>query len=460
MQDFTRGKVTKQLASFALPMLIGNIFQQVYSMVDSMVVGRFVSGKALAAVGTSDMAVNFFIAVLIGLTTGASVVISQYYGAKDEENLSKTVSTSLIFLLGLSIVISVAGVALTPLFLQAMQVPGDILGDAIAYFRIIVGGLSFSMVFNVYSAYLRALGDSKRPLYILIFASLLNLGLDFLFVVGLGWGVSGAAWATILSQGVSAVLCYFYAGHAVPVLKIKRLVFDWPLLRQVLRYSIPAAVQMSINSLASLSIVRLINSFGSSALAGYTAATKIDGFAMMPLSSISMAVSTFVAQNIGAGDEKRARKGLWTSMVMMLALGIVIPLFILIFKEHLLSLFVTAGDADYANIIQVGSDYLSVIVSFYVLFGVFFSFNGFFRGAGDAVIVMALTICSLTIRACSAYFMADAFSMGPEAVAWSIPIGWALCSLIAFLYYRSGRWKGKGVVRAVTEPTQTKEEKQ
>ena len=447
MNDFTTGNPTRQIVMFALPMLIGNLFQQIYGLADAMVVGRYVGGLALAAVGSSTIIINFTLAVFIGLTTGASIVISQFFGAKEEDKLKKSVSTSFVFLLILGAAVSLAGYFLAPHLMKLLDVPEDIFANMLAYLRIIMVGTIFPVIYNMYTAYLRALGDSKRPLYILIIAVILNIGLDLLFVAVFKWGVAGAAWATIASQAVSAVLAHLYANHFVPLLKIERLSVDKGLLRLILRYSLPTALQMSLTSLANLTIMRLVNSFGAVSVAGYTAAVRIDQFAMIPMNNLSMAVSTFIAQNMGAGLEDRAKKGLRSAMLIMLSLAIILSLFVLILGRWLISMFVAPTDIAYAEILNVGVKYLSTLAYFYFLFAIFFSFNGFFRGVGDAVIVMALTISSLTIRAVAAHLLVAFFQMGPEAVAFSIPVGWGLCSIFCLFYYKKRLWAGKVAVR-------------
>jgi len=447
MRDFTKGSISKHLIAFSVPMLIGSVFQQLYSMVDAIVVGNYVGSGALAAVGTSAPVLGFLLGVLMGLTTGASVLVSQYFGANEPEKLSRTVSTSIIFMVILIVVISLVGFIGTPTFLRLLSVPDDIFADSVIYLQVSFAGLLFLMFYNIYTSFLRALGDARNPLYILILSTVLNIGLDILFVAGFNWGVAGAAYATIISQAMAAVVCLIYAHKKVPALKISKLIFDRELFPQILKYSIPSAIQLSLTSLAGLTIQRLVNSFGSIAIAGYTAAIRIDGFALMPLSSISMATSTLVAQNMGAGREDRAKKTLHDSLLLMLGVGITISALAWIFGRDLIAMFISGTPEEINSILAVGTKYLSIIVSFYSLFAIFFAFNGFFRGVGDAVIVMILTIFSLSLRAVCAHIMVDVFAMGPEAVAWSIPIGWGLCSLIAWIYYKRRIWAGKIVIK-------------
>ena len=449
MIDFTSGNPMKQIFSFALPMLVGNLLQQLYSMADTVIVGRFVSGTALAAVGSSNSIIQFLVSVLIGLTTGASVVISQFYGAKKEAELKRTVSTSIIFLAVFSIIITIGGVAGAGPLLRFLGVDDSIFEGAKLYLTIIMSGITFPVYFNMYMAYMRALGDSKSPLYILLFSTVLNIVLDILFVAGFGWGIAGAAIATIISQALAMVFCIWVAVRKIDLLRIPKMVLDKTILKLILTYGIPTSIQLSITSLASLTIMRLVNSFGAIAVAGFSAGIRVENFALMPLSNINTAISTFVGQNMGADKEARAKEGLWAGMKLMIIISIVTSALLLIFSSTFMAQFVNEGDINAAAIIHEGTLYLSIISLFYILFGIFFAFNGFFRGAGDAIIIMILTITSLTIRTVSAHLIAAHTSMEIVAVAWSIPIGWGLCGFFAFVYYKMGWWKGKVVTNKV-----------
>ena len=446
MKDFTKGNPTTQILLFSLPMLIGSVFQQFYNMADAVVVGRYVSSSALAAVGTAGTIINFMLAIMGGLATGASVMISQFYGAGEQEKLRRTVSTSVVALLALIFVISTGGIAIMPAFMRALNVPADIFDDTLLYLRILLAGMVFMMIYNLFTAYLRALGDTKRPLYILMLSTILNIFLDLLFVLKFDMGVAGVAWATLIAQAIAGIACYAYVVKRVPLLTLKNLAFDPVLFRSLLRYSVPAAIQLSLTSFASLTIVRLVNSFGSVEIAGYTAAIKLDQLALMPLMNLSLAVSTFVAQNMGAHQEERAKQGLRSGALIMGITAVVVSSFVMIFGRPLISFFVDENAASSAQIIQSGSSYLMVIAFFYILHAMFFAFNGFFRGVGDAVVVMALTITSLTIRAGSAHFLVHFGGLGIEAVAWSIPIGWGLCTLFCLWYYKKRLWQGKAAV--------------
>ena len=443
MKDFTEGKISKPLIAFAAPMIIGNLFQQLYSIVDAIVVGRYVGGGALAAVGISMGVVMLLVSILIGLTTGASVVISQFYGAKQYDRLKDTVSVSILFMIGLSVILTVLGVIFAPHLLRLLNTAPEIFDDALLYMRILMGGIVFPVFYNMYIAYLRALGDSRRPLYILIFTVVLSGILTLYTVIILGWGVMGAAASTVFAQFAAMVLCYFYAHRYVPLLQVKKLIFDYSLFRLIIKYGAPAALQMSIISLAHLFITRLINSFGPAAMAGITAVSRIDQLAIMPVATLSMALSTFVAQNMGAGIEERARKGFRTVTLYMVICSVFMSVLLMSFAPQLISLFLNQSDANSPEILRIGQTYLNTMVVFYFLFAFLFAFNGFFRGVGDAMIAMFFPVFSLAIRTLSAYGLVLLAGMGPEALAWSIAIGWGISSFFSWVYYKKRLWVGK-----------------
>jgi len=448
LNDFTKGSITKQIISFSIPMLIGNVFQQLYSMVDAMVVGRYVGSNALAAVGVAMSILQFLVSVLIGLTTGASVLISQYYGARKYDKMKRMVSTSVVFLGMFSVVVAVAGILFSPHLLRWLDATPEIMDDAVLYLRFLMGGMLFPVFYNMYTAYLRALGDSRSPLLILILCTIINTVLDLVFVMQFHMGVLGAAVATLIAQAVSAVLCYLYTLHKVPLLHVTSLTFDPKLFTEILKYGTPAAIQLSVVSLANLTITKLINSFGAAVMAGITAAAKIDQLAIMPVSNVSMALSTFVAQNMGAGQEDRARKGLRFAIVMMVVLAIFISVVLISLGPWLISMFLNRKDINAGIIAEVGLSYLNIMVIFYFLFAFLFAFNGFFRGVGDSVMAMVFPVASLFVRAVLAHLLVLFAGMGPEALAWSIPVGWALSSLAAWIYYYKRLWGGKMLVQA------------
>lgn len=446
MNDFTTGKIAKPLIAFAAPMMIGNLLQQTYNIVDAMIVGRFVGGDALAAVGVSSNVALFLISALIGLTTGSGIVIAQFFGAKQLDRLKSAVSVSIIFHFALSVVLMILGVLLAPALLRLLNTGDEIFDDALIYMRILLGGMLFPVFMNMYTAYLRALGDSRRPLYFLILSVICNAIVTPIFVIVLDWGVAGAAIATVFTQFLAALTCFLYAHLKVPLLHVDKLTFDFGLFRLILKYGIPAALQMSFVSLAHLFIVRLINSFGPAAMAGITTVSRIDSLATMPVYSMALALSTFVAQNMGAGLEDRAKKGFKTATLYMVAFSVIISVILMVFAPQLILLFLDQGDVNASEIVSTGQTYMHIMVMFYFLFAIFSSINGFFRGVGDAVIAMAFPIISLACRTGSAYALIGLAGMGPEALAWSIPIGWGVCCIGCWIYYKKRLWAGKVVV--------------
>ncbi|MDR1794832.1 MAG: MATE family efflux transporter [Erysipelotrichaceae bacterium] len=447
MRDFTKGNATKHIIIFALPMLVGNIFQQIYNVVDAMVVGQFVGGSALGAVGTGGTLFNFLIAILMGLTTGTSVLISQYYGAQEFNGLKRTVSTSMIFFFGMLILLTFGGIWAAPALLTILGVTPEIFPLAVIYLRVILGGMVFTITYNMYMAYLRALGNTRIALYSLVLAATLNVCLDLYFVTQLNLGVFGVAIATVISQGVAAAICFFYVLKFEPLLQVKEWVFETKIFRNILRYSIPAAIQLSLTSLGMLTIMSLVNSFGTTSVAGFTAGNKLDQMVTMPLANVSAALSTYVAQNIGANLEKRCREGLFSGLRIMFVYAIFISLVIMVVGPTLVGLFVNTKSSDAAQILAVGLEYMHIMAFAYFLFAIFFCFNGFFRGVGDALMAMAMPVFSLAVRVLFAYILARGFGMGIEAVAYSIPMGWGLSSLVSAIYYRAGKWRGKAAVQ-------------
>jgi len=437
----------KQILVFSVPLLIGNLLQNLFQVADTIIVGRFIGGTALAAVGSSMAIIQFLVAVLIGLATGASIVISQFFGAKKEEELKKTVSTSMIAMAGLAVILTILGVFGAGPMLRLLGVEDIIFYDARTYLRVLMAGIVFPIYLNVYMAYMRALGDSRSPLVILAISAVLNVVFTIMFIVVFDWGMIGVGMATLVAQALGTGACILMANWKIPQLRLglRDIKFDKKIFKLILTYGVPASIQLSITSLASLTIMRLVNSLGAVATAGFSAGLRIENFAMMPLMNINMAIATFVGQNIGAGNEARAKQGLMSGMKLMLGIGISTSAILLIFSPELMRLFVAPDDINALGIIREGALYLSIISMFYVLFGIFFAFNGFFRGVGDQVIVMILTITSLSIRALLAHVFVLSFGWGLESVAWSIPIGWALCGAYAYFHYKTDRWKGKAV---------------
>lgn len=443
MKDLTQGHVGKQLFLFALPMVVGNLFQQLYSVVDSIVVGKFIGTEALAAVGASFPIIYVLIAMVIGIGSGATVVISQYFGAKKMEEVRRTISTILIFLFFASIVVSFLGFVLCkPLFLL-LDVPAEILDEAVLYFRIYALGQIFFFGFNGITSILRGLGDSRTPLIFMIVSTLLNIGLDLLFVVAFNWGIEGVAYATVLSYGITFIgsAIYLQSTHAILSFKIKEFLFDREIFRQSMRIGLPTGFQQTFVAVGMMAILGIVSRFGTSVLAGYTVATRIDAIASMPAMNFGSALSAFVGQNIGAGKIKRIRNGLLSAILLSGLISVSVSALVLVFDVEILRLFTT----DLA-VIEEGRKYLVIVCSFYLLFSTMFAFHGFFRGAGETLVPMFVTLLALWfIRIPVALYLSG--KIGVDGIWWATPLAWGVGLLISVVYYFTGKWKNKGVIR-------------
>ena len=445
VKDMTVGSPSRILFFFAMPMILGNLFQQLYNIVDSVVVGNFVGEDALAAVGASYPITFLFVAIAIGASMGCSVVISQFFGAKRYGEMKTAIYTSLFSIGGLGIVLMGVGLLISTPILRLLGTPENIFADSATYLNIYFLGAGFLFLYNTLTAIFNALGDSKSPLVFLAIASVVNIGLDLLFVIQFQMGVAGVAWATLIAQGLSSVLSLVFLLrrlHRMETTDAHRL-YDVHMLTRMLRIAEPSMIQQSIVSMGMLFVQALVNSFGSTVVAGYTAATKIDSIAMMPMLNISNAVSSFTAQNIGGGKPERVRKGYRAALVMTAVIALVITGCLYLFGANFMSLFV---DADLSQgVIDVGVEYLRVVSVFYLLMGGMFSTNGLLRGSGDVKAFMTSTLCNFVCRVTCAYAFANL--LGASSIWWSIPMGWGVGLTISFLRYRSGKWANKSLVR-------------
>lgn len=436
--DMTEGVIWKQIFLFALPLMAGNLFQQLYNTVDSIIVGNFVGKEALAAVGSVGPIMNSLIGFFMGLSTGAGVVISQYYGAKREDRVQRAVHSMLCMTLFLCVVVTIAGILLCPTMLHLMQTPEDVYVQADEYLMIYFAGVSGLMIYNMGSGILRAVGDSKRPLYFLIFSACTNTVLDIVFVSGFKMGIAGAAWATVIAQCLSAVLVLVTLTRASGAYRIvwKKLAMDWAILKQIIRIGFPAALQMMITSISNIFVQSYINVFGSSVMAGWSAYSKIDMFMMMPMQSVSMAATTFVGQNLGAGKVKRARMGTRTALFLAMGTTVVIMIPLLTFAPLMVQMF--NGDT---AVISYGALFIRMLSPFYVLCCVNQVYASSLRGAGDSKAPMVIMLLSFVVFRQVYLFAASRIFGTIIPVAFGYPAGWLLCSLLIYLYYRFGHWE-------------------
>ena len=448
--DMTEGSIPRLLITFAIPLLIGNLFQQLYNTVDSIVVGNFVGKSALAAVGCTGPVINAFVSVFIGLSTGSTVVIAQYFGAKDRDRLSQAVHTTILVTLVTCVILTAAGVLATPLMLRLMQTPEDVLPQAAEYLRIFFWGITGVHLYNSCAGILRAVGDSTRPLYLLIFCTMTNTVLDVLFTGILGMGIAGAAWATVISQFLSAILVLrlLLRTDAAYRVELKQLRFDLPILGKILLIGIPSALQMGITSLSNVFVQSYVNRFASTVLAGWTAYNRVDSFAMLPMMSLSTSITTFVGQNLGAGKRDRAKAAVRQGLVMGLLTMTVLLTPLMLFAPQLTRLF--NGDSE---VVRYGSWFIRVISPFYLPFAVNQVYLGALRGAGDTRSSMVICLSSYVVFRQIYLFVSYRMGGGLLAVALGYPAGWVLCMVLLLLYY----YLNKNVMQAAAVGDRVKE---
>lgn len=436
----TEGVIWKQILAFSLPLLVGNLFQQLYNTVDSIVVGNYVSSQALAAVGTSNSLINLIIGMFLGISVGAGVIISQYYGAKNHRKLSWAVHTciALSIIGGLGMI--VLGVWLSPIILVWMNTPADVLADSTTYLRIYFCGSLFNIVYNMGSGILRAVGDSKRPLYYLIASSLTNVVLDLLFVLVFHWDVAGVAIATIISQGVSAVLVMWNLMRTKEPyrVEIKSIRIDKRMMKRVLMVGIPSGIQQSIISLSNVIVQSNINVYGSAAMAGFGSYSKVEGFIMLPLQTTCMSATTFTGQNIGAKKYDRVKKGIIQGMIMSAIYTVAVSLVLYFFGGEVLKIFSSEPD-----VIRFGQEAIGIIVPFYLTMTVHQIIMGTLRGAGKTFVTMLIGVGNMCILRMIYINCLVPFFPSFHAVVLCYPITWITTMLMDVLYCWKAKWLPK-----------------
>ena len=426
------------LLIFALPMMLGNFFQQAYTMADSVIVGRFVGEDALAAVGASYSLTNVFISIAIGGGVGASVITSQTFGRRDYPRMKRSVSTALLAFLAISIALGGVGLLFSRQIMVLLNTPQNILADATTYLNIYFIGLPFLFMYNVLSSMFNALGKSRIPLYLLIFSSLLNIGLDTWMVGPLQMGVAGAAWATLIAQGISAVLSFSIFLRELKTYpgKLEGRFFDLRELQNMGRVALPSILQQSTVSIGMMLVQSVVNSFGSQMLAGYSAAMRIESICVVPMSAMGNAISSYTAQNIGAGKEDRVRSGYRVSYGIIFAIAAAICLVVQLLARPLISLFLEAPSA---AAFDTGIACVRFMGWFYVLIGLKMISDGVLRGAGDMTMFTVANLVNLGLRVILAVTLAPRF--GIQFVWMAVPAGWLINYLISFFEYRTGKWK-------------------
>ena len=418
--DMTEGRIIPQLTDFTIPLVLGNLFQLTYNAADSVIVGKFVGDDALAAVGTAGPVMNMVILFISGMCMGAGILMSTQYGAKKYGHLERQISTTLLGGLAFSIVIAALLVIFAHPLLILLQVPADIIGPAGVYLRIVFTGLIFTFVYNFFSNTLRALGDSKAPLYFLIISAFLNIVLDLFFVVALKWGVPGSAVATVLSEGLC---CMIYIKKEVPLLCLgeKWRIFDVPILWRTFTYGITSALQQMCIQLGKICVQTVVNVQGVAFIAAFTAINRVDDFAMTPQGNIAHAATTFMAQNKGAGKIARMKKGFLSSLILQAVYTTVIAVLVFVFSRQIMELFVSDGSEE---VISLGMSYLQLIAFMYFMPSATNVIQGFFRGLGDLKVTLVSTVLNMAVRFLAAWIMIHILGGGFECLAWSNFVGW------------------------------------
>lgn len=436
-KDLTVGSPYRLIVRFALPLLLSQVFQQLYNTADSLIVGKFLGTEALAAVSSSGTLIFLLTSFFDGTAMGAGVIISRYFGAGDEDRASRAIHTNLAFGIASGIILTLVGVLFTPTLLRWMNTDPEVMPKAIEYFRYYFFGALALILYNVCRGIMNALGDSKRPLYYLIFSSLLNVVLDVLFVGVFRWGVWSAAVATVISQVASVILCLIHLARRNDAFRVyfSKIRFHWDMLKEIVKYGLPAGVQNSVIALANVMVQTQINSFGKFATAAYGSHAKIEGFAFMPIMSFNMAITTFVGQNLGAKQYDRAKKGARFGICTALLLAELVGLIYYLFAPHLIGAF----DSTEA-VVLLGTRQARTVTLFYFLLAFSHSVAAVCRGAGKAFVPMLVMLSIWCVfRIAYIQFVMEFFGR-IEYIYWAYPLTWAISSVIYLIYYLKSDW--------------------
>ena len=433
----TEGNILKILIRFAFPLFLGNLFQQMYNTVDSLVVGWFCGDNALAAVSSSGSLIFMLIGFLSGMSIGAGVVIARYFGAGDRENMDLAIHTTVAFGLAASVVMTLIGVLLSPQILRLMATPEVVMGDSVTYLRIYFAGSVGFVMYNIFVGILQAVGDSRHPLYYLIVSSLVNIVLDITFIAGFGMGVEGAAIATVISQLVSALLCLIQltCRQKNCRLYLRRIAFTPRLLKQIIRMGLPSGLQNSIIAFANVVVQSNINSFGELAMAGVGAYSKIEGFGFLPITSFTMALTTFIGQNLGAAQYERAKKGahfgIWATVVLAELIGVAV----FVFAPWLIAAF----DSN-PEVISIGVAKARTSTLFFFLLAFSHAISAVLRGAGRAIVPMTVMLVFWCVVRVGFLTITVPLTHSILMLYWVYPLTWALSSLTFLIYYKKADW--------------------
>lgn len=445
IKDLTEGNPQTVLWKFTIPMFISVIFQQLYNIADSVIAGKFAGENALAAVGASYPITMIFMAIAVGSNIGCSVVISQLFGAKEYGKMKTAVFTTLISSAALSVALTAGGLLGSRGLMMMINTPENIFTDGALYLRIYLGGFLFLLLYNVATGIFTSLGDSKTPLYFLIGSSIGNIFLDIWFVAGFHWGVAGVAWATFLAQGAACVLALMTLAQRLKRVQTaeKYELFSGDMLKRISRIAVPSILQQSFISVGNIFIQSLVNSFGSSVIAGYSAAIKLNTFTITCFTTMGNGVSSFTAQNLGGGRIERVKKGFGAGIKMCLLAAIPFFIVFFIFGENMIQLFMS-GDGG-GTALETGKVFLRIVSPFYFVISVKLIGDGVLRGAGAMRLFMIATFTDLVLRVLLSYILAGIFGVTGIWMSW--PIGWSIATVLTCVFYRQGRWAQKYIVQ-------------
>lgn len=434
-KDLTQGSITKTLLLFAMPMIAGNLLQQFYNIADTLIVGRFLGAEALAAVGSSYTLMTFLTSILLGLSMGSGAVFSIYYGEKNEEKLKESMVAAFWLILVVALVLNVIVFLCIHPIMNFLQVPEEIYDIMKKYLWIVFCGIFASFLYNYFASLLRAVGNSMAPLMFLAVSAVLNIILDLWFVLGLKWGVAGAAAATVFSQYVAGIGIFLHSGIKLPYFhEIKKYIRPKKeMMKAIGQFSFLTCLQQSVMNLGILMVQGLVNSFGTVIMAAFAAAVKIDSFAYMPVQDFGNAFSTFVAQNYGAGREDRIKNGIKKAVRLSVGFSLCISAVVFIFARPLMMIFIRPEET---AILNAGVEYLRIEGAFYSGIACLFLLYGYYRAVKKPGMSLVLTIISLGTRVALAYVLSAIPQIGVTGIWWSVPIGWGLADLAGFLYYK------------------------
>ena len=435
--DLTEGKVWKVIVRFAVPLLVGNLLQQFYNITDSIIVGQFLGKEALAAVSASFFIYYFIISLVIGVGSGTTVVISQLFGAKQYQKVQLAFSSFFIFMLVGGIILSIAGIIFAEPVFRLTNTPEEVIPQAVAYFRIYIGGTFLFVTFNSIISILRGVGESVRPMLFILITTVLNIAFDLLFILVFKWGIEGAARATVVSQGIGMCIALAYVNNTHPLLSIKKqdMLFDWKLFKESLKIGLPTSVQQCAIALGLIALLGIVNSFGTNTLTAYGAAGKIDTIISQAVLTLSGALAAFCGQNIGAGRLDRVKKGVQFTMYTNIALGLLTFAAVYLFGNEMMRIF--TKDID---VVAIGKEYLLIIGGFFIVHGALNVYNGALRGAGDTLFPMITSlVCLWLIRIPLAYYLSS--WLGRNGIWWAIGISITIGLIVTFVYYKMGFWK-------------------